>query len=81
MRGRHDGALSLAHTERGLQHRAGQSMRRCVQVQRQIEQMVMFIKQEADEKANEISMSAEEVRRGMDNGPQKPHFFPHVPTF
>ena len=33
-----------------------------VQVNRQIEQMVMFIKQEAEEKANEIRMSAEEVR-------------------
>ena len=35
-----------------------------MQVQRQIDQMVMFIKQEAEEKANEISMSAEEVRCG-----------------
>jgi hypothetical protein len=33
------------------------------QVHRQIDQMVMFIKQEAEEKANEIRMSAEEVRR------------------
>ena len=33
-----------------------------LQVSRQIEQMVMFIKQEAEEKANEIRMSAEEVR-------------------
>jgi vacuolar-type H+-ATPase subunit E/Vma4 len=33
-----------------------------LQVHRQIEQMVMFIKQEAEEKANEIHMSAEEVR-------------------
>ena len=33
-----------------------------MQVHRQIEQMVMFIKQEAEEKANEIRMSAEEVR-------------------
>lgn len=32
-----------------------------VQANKQIEQMVMFIKQEAEEKANEISMSAEEV--------------------
>lgn len=33
------------------------------QVERQIEQMVRFIKQEAEEKANEIKVSAEEVRR------------------
>ena len=32
-----------------------------VQVERQIDQMVKFIKQEAEEKANEISVSAEEV--------------------
>jgi V-type H+-transporting ATPase subunit E len=32
-----------------------------VQVERQIDQMVRFIKQEAEEKANEISVSAEEV--------------------
>lgn len=32
------------------------------QVERQIEQMVRFIKQEAEEKANEIRVSAEEVR-------------------
>lgn len=31
------------------------------QVERQIEQMVRFIKQEAEEKANEIRVSAEEV--------------------
>lgn len=31
------------------------------EVQRQIKQMVMFIKQEANEKANEIGVSAEEV--------------------
>lgn len=30
-------------------------------VSRQIQQMVRFIRQEADEKANEISLSAEEV--------------------
>ncbi len=36
---------------------------RCMsQVERQIDQMVKFIKQEAEEKANEISVSAEEVR-------------------
>lgn len=34
----------------------------CPQVERQIDQMVKFIKQEADEKANEIAVSAEEVR-------------------
>lgn len=33
----------------------------CLQVERQIDQMVSFIKQEAEEKANEISVSAEEV--------------------
>ena len=33
------------------------------QVERQIDQMVKFIKQEAEEKANEISVSAEEVCR------------------
>lgn len=33
-----------------------------MQVERQIDQMVKFIKQEAEEKANEISVSAEEVR-------------------
>lgn len=32
-----------------------------MQVERQIDQMVKFIKQEAEEKANEISVSAEEV--------------------
>lgn len=32
-------------------------------VSKQIEQMVKFIRQEADEKANEISVSAEEVSR------------------
>jgi hypothetical protein len=32
------------------------------QVERQIEQMVKFIRQEAEEKANEIKVSAEEVR-------------------
>lgn len=31
------------------------------QVERQIEQMVRFIKQEAEEKSNEIRVSAEEV--------------------
>lgn len=31
-------------------------------VSRQIQQMVRFIRQEAEEKANEISVSAEEVR-------------------
>jgi V-type H+-transporting ATPase subunit E len=35
------------------------------QVEKQIEQMVRFIKQEADEKANEIRVSAEEVQPGM----------------
>lgn len=35
----------------------------CLQVERQIDQMVKFIKQEADEKANEIAVSAEEVIR------------------
>jgi hypothetical protein len=33
-----------------------------VEVERQIDQMVRFIKQEAEEKANEIAVSAEEVR-------------------
>lgn len=33
----------------------------CPQVERQIEQMVKFIKQEAEEKASEIKVSAEEV--------------------
>jgi hypothetical protein len=32
------------------------------QVERQIEQMCQFVKQEAEEKANEIKISAEEVR-------------------
>ncbi len=32
------------------------------EVERQIDQMVRFIKQEAQEKANEIAVSAEEVR-------------------
>jgi vacuolar-type H+-ATPase subunit E/Vma4 len=31
------------------------------QVERQIEQMVKFIRQEAEEKSNEIKVSAEEV--------------------
>lgn len=31
-------------------------------VSKQIQQMVRFIRQEAEEKANEISVSAEEVR-------------------
>ena len=34
----------------------------CSQVDRQIEQMVKFIRQEAEEKSNEIKVSAEEVR-------------------
>lgn len=34
-----------------------------VQVEKQIEQMVKFIKQEAEEKSNEIKVSAEEVSR------------------
>ncbi len=33
-----------------------------VEVERQIDQMVRFIKQEAEEKASEIAVSAEEVR-------------------
>lgn len=33
------------------------------EVERQIDQMVRFIKQEAEEKANEIAVSAEEARR------------------
>ena len=33
----------------------------CSQVDRQIEQMVKFIRQEAEEKSNEIKVSAEEV--------------------
>jgi V-type H+-transporting ATPase subunit E len=33
------------------------------EVERQIDQMVRFIKQEAQEKANEIGVSAEEVRQ------------------
>lgn len=32
-----------------------------MQVERQIDQMVRFIKQEAEEKANEIKVSSEEV--------------------
>ena len=32
-------------------------------VSKQIQQMVRFIRQEAEEKANEISVSAEEVRQ------------------
>lgn len=32
-----------------------------MQVERQVDQMVRFIKQEAEEKANEIMVSAEEV--------------------
>ncbi len=39
------------------------SQQRLSQVERQIDQMVKFIKQEAEEKANEISVSAEEVHR------------------
>jgi hypothetical protein len=38
------------------------SILRLLQAARQIDQMLMFIKQEADEKANEIAMSADEVR-------------------
>jgi hypothetical protein len=37
-----------------------------VEVERQIDQMVRFIKQEAEEKANEIAVSAEEVRPTCD---------------
>ena len=33
-----------------------------LQVERQIDQMVRFIKQEAEEKANEIKVSSEEVQ-------------------
>ena len=39
------------------------SQRCMLQVERQIDQMVKFIKQEAEEKANEIFVSAEEVYR------------------
>ena len=35
------------------------------EVSKQIQQMVQFIKQEAEEKANEISVAAEEVRDSM----------------
>lgn len=42
-------------------------------VSRQIQQMVRFIRQEAEEKANEISVSAEEVR-SID-----PHIFINSP--
>lgn len=38
------------------------------QVERQIDQMVRFIKQEAEEKANEINVSAEEVCDAADLG-------------
>jgi hypothetical protein len=40
---------------------ASHTIKCCLQVERQIDQMVSFIKQEAEEKANEISVSAEEV--------------------
>ena len=36
------------------------------EVDRQINQMVQFIKQEAEEKANEIRVAAEEVRETRD---------------
>ena len=36
-----------------------------VDVSNQIQQMVRFIRQEAEEKANEISVSAEEVRLSL----------------
>lgn len=35
------------------------------QVERQIEQMVKFIRQEAEEKSNEIKVSAEEVSHSL----------------
>ena len=54
---------------RGKGRRSGGEGRLCAvaamndaEVNRQIQQMVKFIKQEADEKASEIAVSAEEVR-------------------
>ena len=35
------------------------------EVSKQVQQMVQFIKQEAEEKANEISVAAEEVRESI----------------
>lgn len=53
-----------------------------LQVERQIEQMVRFIKQEAEEKANEIRVSAEEVRAAQPASPpvrrsKKTQLLPH----
>lgn len=47
------------------------------QVERQIEQMVRFIKQEAEEKANEIRVSAEEVRWQHTPSSEVPLAAPH----
>jgi len=53
------GRRDLAYAVALVQHHFGALS---LQVERQIEQMVRFIKQEAEEKANEIKVSAEEVR-------------------
>lgn len=53
------GRRDLAYAVALFQHHFGALF---LQVERQIEQMVRFIKQEAEEKANEIKVSAEEVR-------------------
>jgi len=42
-----------------------------MEVKKQVQQMVHFIRQEAEEKANEISISAEEVG----TSPPKPLFY------
>ena len=61
--------VSLEPREVGAQHNGATPERRQEpgtmneqEVNRQIHQMVQFIKQEAEEKANEIRVAAEEVR-------------------
>ena len=48
-------------------------------VSRQVQQMVQFIQQEAEEKANEISVAAEEVgRQGGDLGGKENYWVLHL---
>lgn len=56
------GSCRSAHLWIAYQALNIQPFKPCLQVERQIDQMVRFIKQEAEEKANEINVSAEEVR-------------------
>ena len=59
----HSSFSCLVHASPGLQYTFLIRRPSCssLQVEKQIDQMVRFIKQEAEEKANEIGVSAEEV--------------------